>query len=85
MISRQSVANKIADYLHRGLTLGELVDWAENALYEGEMDDADAPLLASVIARLGVADVREFGLTWEECAELLRKLGYEARVEVVKS
>ena len=85
MITRQTVANKIADYLHRGLTLDELVDWSEDALYEGEMDEVDASLLASVVARLGVADVREFGLTWDECAALLRRLGYEARVEVVKA
>ena len=84
MITRQTIADKIADYLHRGLTVGELVDWAEKALYEGEMDD-DAPLLASVVARLGVADVREFGLTWDDCDKLLRELGYEARVEVVKA
>ena len=85
MITRQTIAGKIADYLHRGLSIGELVDWAENALYEGEMDDADAPLLASVAARLGVADVRTFGLTWDECDRLLRELGYEARVDIVKA
>ncbi len=85
MITRQTIADKIADYLHRGLTVTELVDWAENALYEGELADADASLLASVVARLGVADVRSFGLTWDECDRLLRELGYEARVDVVKT
>lgn len=85
MITRQTIADKIADYLHRGLTVGELVDWAENALYEGELDDTDAPLLADVAARLGMADVREFGLTWEDCDKLLRDLGYKARVDIVKA
>ena len=36
-----------------------------------------------VIARLGVTDVRAFGLAWEDCKELLHKLGFEPRVEVV--
>jgi hypothetical protein len=36
-----------------------------------------------VISRLGVADVRAFGLAWEDCEDLLKKLGYAARVEVV--
>ncbi len=85
MITRQTVADKIADYLHRGLTVAELVNWAENAMNEAEMDDADAPLLASVVARLGVADVRAFGLTWEDCDDLLRELGYQARVDIVKA
>ncbi len=85
MITRQTVADRIADYLHRGLTLAELLAWAEDAMNEGELEDADAPLLASVIARLGVADVREFGLTWEECDNLLRDIGYQAKVDIVKA
>ncbi len=36
-----------------------------------------------MIARLGLADVRAFGLSWEDCEELLHKLGYAARIEVV--
>ena len=39
--------------------------------------------IARVVARLGVADVRAFGLAWEDCEELLRALGYAACVEVV--
>jgi hypothetical protein len=35
-----------------------------------------------VLARLGLADVRAFGLTWDDCEELLRELGYSARVEI---
>jgi hypothetical protein len=45
--------------------------------------ERDAKTLSSVIARLGVADVRAFGLAWEDCEELLRKLGFSTRVEVV--
>lgn len=50
---------------------------------EQELEPADAALLADVIARLGVADVRAFGLTWDDCESLLHKLGYASRVEVV--
>jgi hypothetical protein len=40
-------------------------------------------VLPAVVARLGVADVRAFGLTWKDCEAMLRTLGYDARVEVV--
>jgi cobyrinic acid a,c-diamide synthase len=82
-ITKQTVADKIAAYLHHDLTLGQLVDWAERALMDGEFAERDAQTLSSVIARLGVADVRAFGLAWEDCEELLRKLGFSPRVEVV--
>ena len=82
-ITKQTVADKIAAYLHREITLAQLVDWAELAVMDGELAEADATLLSSVIGRLGVADVRAFGLAWDDCEELLRKLGYSPRVEVV--
>jgi len=83
MITRHTVADKIAAYLRRQITQAELVDWAENALMEGQFPDEDAATISAVIARLGVADVREFGLTWSDCDELLRQLGFHARIEIV--
>jgi len=82
-ITRQAVAARIADYLHHHITQAELVDWAETALMEGEFDDKDAATLSAVVARLGVADVRAFGLTWADCEELLGRLGFAARVDIV--
>ncbi len=83
LITKQTVADKIAAYLHHALTLEQLVDWAENALMEGEFDESDMEALRTVVARLGVADVRAFGLTWEDCEQALRELGYSARVDIV--
>jgi cobyrinic acid a,c-diamide synthase len=82
-ITKQTVANKIAAYLQHEITLGQLVDWAEGALLEGKLAKRDAKTISPVIARLGVADVRAFGLAWEDCEELLRRLGFSPRVEVV--
>ena len=39
--------------------------------------------IRDVIAHLGVADVRAFGLTWEDCERLLKQLGYAADVNIV--
>ncbi|MCC6123745.1 MAG: hypothetical protein IT426_02185 [Pirellulales bacterium] len=82
-ITKQTVADKIAAYLHHEIAAAQLADWAENAMLDGELAEGDAQTLSPVIARLGVADVRAFGLAWEDCEELLRKLGFSPRVEVV--
>ncbi|MGA2661969.1 MAG: hypothetical protein ABSH34_31195 [Verrucomicrobiota bacterium] len=84
-ITKQTVADKIAAYLHHEITLAQLVDWSERALMEGQLGERDTQTVSSVIARLGVADVRAFGLTWEDCEELLRQLGFAPRVEAVAS
>ena len=83
MITRQVVTNKIAAYLHGEVSLAQLVDWAESAIRDGEFDERDTDVLRSVVARLGVADVRAFGLEWNDCEQMLRQLGYSARVDIV--
>ena len=82
-ITKQTVADNIAAYLHHEMTLAQLVDWAENAMMDGELAERDAKTVSPVIARLGVAVVRAFGLAWDDCEELLHKLGFSPRVEVV--
>jgi hypothetical protein len=81
-VTKQNVAEKIAAYLYHRLTLEQMVDWAENASMEGEFEQKDAATIASVVSRLGVADVRAFGLTWADCEELLGQLGFSARIEI---
>lgn len=82
-ITKRETADRIAAYLRHETTLERLVDWAEGAMMDGELDPAHAGELTEVIGRLGVADVRAFGLAWEDCEALLARLGYKARVEIV--
>ncbi len=82
-ITKRTVADKITAYLHHDISLAELVDWSERAMMDGEFAENEAATLSAVIARLGVADVRAFGLAWEDCEQLLRSLGFSPRIEVV--
>jgi len=82
-ITKQTVAERIAAYLRHEMSLAQLVDWAERALMEGQLEEHNASILSAVIGRRGVADVRAFGLAWEDCEQLLRELGYAPRVEIV--
>ena len=81
-ITRQVAAEKIADYLHGKVSQADLVDWAERAMMEAEFEEADIEVLSDIIGRLGLADVAEFGLRWQDCEEFLRRLGYRAKVIV---
>ena len=83
LITKKIVADKIAAYLHHDITLEQLVDWAEHAIMDDEFDESGLPAIRSAVSRLGVADVRAFGLTWEECEELLSELGFSARISIV--
>ena len=67
LITKKIVADKIAAYLHHDITLAQLVDWAERALMEDEFDENGLPAIRLAISRLGVADVRAFGLMRYGC------------------
>jgi len=59
------------------------VDWAEDALCDGELDEQDTELLRDILARVGLADVREFGLSWDDCTDFLSQLGYTVQVNML--
>ena len=82
-ITKQTVAGQLAAYLHHEISIAQLVDWAERAMMDGEFAEREMGVLRSVVSRLGVADVRAFGLSWEDCETFLRQLGYAARVDVI--
>ena len=83
LITKKIVADKIAAYLHHDITLAQLVDWAEHAMMEDEFEENGLAAIRSAVSLLGVADVRAFGLTWEDCEELLSQLGFTARVSII--
>ena len=82
-ITCEMVAQRIIDMLHHQTGTPELVDWAESVILEGDFDAKQAPILREVIGRIGLADVRSFGLTWDDCESLLKKLGYRLKIEAL--
>ncbi|MFN3476972.1 MAG: hypothetical protein ACK4Z6_05400 [Candidatus Methylomirabilales bacterium] len=82
VITRDTGAEQLAAYLQGKRTLAEVVSWAHEAFSEGEFDEADFEVIRDVVARLGLADVAAFGLTWEDAVEMLARLGYRASVNI---
>ena len=85
MITREVLASQLRDYLQHRVTRAALMEWAEHAMMEGDFDERDLDTIRDITSRLGLADVREFGLTWEDCQGYLSRLGYRTRVDVVQS
>jgi hypothetical protein len=81
MITRETTANKILAFLQHKISQKELVNWAENAVNEEELEPKNEKLLMQILAALGLTDVKTFGLTWEDCEIFMQKLGYEIKVE----
>ena len=82
-LTHAAVAHNLAAYLHHEIPLDELVAWANVAMMEDDFEGAYYDAIRDTVARIGLADVWAFGLTWEDCANILKQLGYDARVEIV--
>lgn len=81
MITNQNIAEKIQNYLQHKISLNELVDWAESSLVESEFENKNS---RDIVAHLGVADVKSFGLQWDDCEQFLTQLGYKVKIEFQK-
>ncbi len=81
-IENRDVVSKLTDYLNHRVSLPELVDWAEKAMMDGDFVGKDWKTVRDIVARIGVADVRAFGLTWEDCQKSLMGLGYRTEVQI---
>ncbi len=85
VVTPKIVAEKLTSYLRHELELVGLVDWAENIMMDGDFDEDNYEILRDVVSRLGVADVKAFGITWEECEKFLNQLGYSVNIQVCQN
>jgi hypothetical protein len=60
--------------MNHQITLVQLVDWAENKLMQGGFESGSEAIIKNVLAKLGLADVNNFGLLWEDCENLMLQL-----------
>ncbi|MDX2003073.1 MAG: hypothetical protein SFW35_11610 [Chitinophagales bacterium] len=81
MITKQEIAQQLLQYLNHRITLAALVNWAEDTIMNGGLDPSNAPMLMQVLGRIAAADVKEFGLFWEDCESIMRALGYTLKVD----
>lgn len=81
IVTKQLLAINLLSYLQHKTTLNDLVNWAEDALMEGDIQGEDPEVVRDILARLGLADVKAFGLFWDDCYEFMQKLGYVLKID----
>ncbi|MDP3296245.1 MAG: hypothetical protein Q8N09_01415 [Thermodesulfovibrionia bacterium] len=85
VLNKKSLADMLIKYINREIDLQGLVNWAEYMIRESDFESKSFELIRDILARIGLADVREFGLTWDDdCYDFLHKLGYNVKVELVE-
>ena len=82
MITKKIIAEKLLAYLQHRLSLEDLVNWAEESLIDNNYEDDNFHTIRNTLARLGLADVKSFGLEWKDCETLMENLGFKLQVNV---
>ena len=82
MITRQSIADQLLNYLNHRIVLAALVDWAERSIMEGDVEEVYTKTIMQSLGRIAAADVKNFGLLWEDCESIMKSLGFTIRVDV---
>ena len=85
VLTKKILADMLMRYINREIDLSSLVNWAENMLQESDFDSSNFEMIRDILARIGLGDVHEFGLTWDNCYDYLHKLGYNVKVELVEA
>ena len=81
IVTKQYIAKQLLAYMAHQLSLAQLVSWAENAIMEGGFEPGSESEIRTALGKLGLADVNNFGLLWEDCEQLMGQLGYKMKIE----
>jgi len=84
MITKKTIADKLLAYLQHQLSLEGLTDWAEQSLRDASYEDDNLHTIRNVLAQLGLADVKSFGLEWRDCEIIMGKLGFKLEVNALE-
>lgn len=82
LVTKKILADKLLKYINREIDLQKLINWSEELIRESDFEEKDFELIRKILARIGLADVREFGLTWDDCYNYLHELGYDVKIEL---
>lgn len=82
LVTRKTLVDKLLKYINRKIDLSKLVNWAEEMIKESDFEEGSFELIRDILARVGLADVREFGLTCDDCYDYLHRLGYDVKIEL---
>ncbi len=81
-IEEKDVVDRLQAYLDHHISLSQLVNWAERAMMDGAFVGENREKVRDIVARLGVADVFAFGLSWEDFEQALTALRYGTEVRI---
>jgi hypoxanthine phosphoribosyltransferase len=82
VLIRGAILRRMNQYLSREIPLEELVSWGRQTLAEGELSEEDDAFLTELLARAGEPGTGAFGLSLEDSAELMARLGQALEVRV---
>jgi len=51
-------------------------------MMKADFEEKDFEIVRDIVSRVGLGDIKAFGMTWEDCEDFLSQLGYCLSVKV---
>ena len=80
VLMRSAIVAQLTSYINRQASLAQLCSWAQETLASGELSADDEALLQDIIVRAGKPGTEAYGLTIEDLAEFMGRLGHELQI-----
>ncbi|HAV21921.1 MAG TPA: hypothetical protein DCX46_00155 [Bacteroidetes bacterium] len=79
-ITKAILSNQLLQYLNHRITKDELISWCELNMLEGSFESGT---VQEAVAKIGLMDAQNFDLSYEDLYLLLKRLGYQLKVDFV--
>ena len=79
-VTKNILAKQLSGYLNHEISKERLIVWCEDQMQEATFESDG---VQEIVARLGLLDAVNFDVSFEELSEMLARLGYKVKVEVV--
>ena len=83
MTTKKIIVEKLLAYLQHHLSSAALADWAETTSMDSYYEDDEHHTIRNILTQLGMADVKAFGLEYQDCEAIMQKLGYTLEVKAL--
>ena len=83
MITRKIIAENLLAYMQGKISLKQIVSWAEDAMMDSDFENNHEREISETLAKIGLIDVNTFGLLWEDCDNIIHKLGFNVKIDLV--
>ena len=67
VVIKRAIAEILIKCINKEIDLSTLAAWVKDMIKKADFENGSFEFIRGILARIGLADVREFDLKWDDC------------------